>query len=64
MPTFFTSLPKLTSTLWGGREVTLQQEGQSPSAPSNPASGRGRSVVSAFDKMCPFTQETSAAQQK
>lgn len=44
--------------------MTLQQKGQSPSAPSNLASGRGKSVVSAFAKMCPFTQETSAAEQK
>lgn len=48
----------------GEREVTLRQKGQSPSTPSNLASGRGTSVVSAFAKMCPFTQETSAAEQK
>lgn len=42
--------------------MTLQQEGQRLSAPSNLARGTGRSLVSAFDIMCPFTQETCAAQ--
>jgi len=63
MPTFFTSLPELRSTLQG--EGSDPPAGRSaPSAPPSLASGRGRSLVSAFAKMCHFTQETSAAQQK
>lgn len=42
MPTFFTSLPTDKHFAGGEREVTLQQKGQSLSAPSNLASGRGK----------------------